>query len=597
MRVRCLSGVLALVSSFAPTYAHEVDPAIAVGADDSYWPGPALSGTWYDPARSGEGFVIEYLPGGDFFITWFTYPAAGEAGEQAWLTMSGGRVDGQRVLFDPVLQTSGGVWGDAFDPTAIARNPWGTLEFEFHDCNTATVRYSGPPAYGSGEHSLTRLTAHDQLDCGGARALTPSGGRALSGLRSKGGAWYVPARSGEGWLLEELSADRMLLYWFTYDPQGRAAWLIGDGARVDNRVEISNLQMTRGTHFGDGFDPAQVERFSWGRIDLTFSDCNGVDVHYASGLPGYGSGTRSAVRLTALGGTACIDGTPAPRTQGHWTEHAAMPAPAQSELDVAVLDGKLYALGGFGDARGFKRYDPASGTWSVLARLPAGRDHLTAFALDGGVYYTGGVPNGDGEQDTSGFRYDVATGQWTAWPELPYTAGSHAAMLNGHIFIGNIRGSLWQYDPRQRISRLIPEPDNTSRDHARVTAFLGEIWVIGGRSPFAETSTVSIYDPVSERWRAGPRVRSPRGGFAASVLDNQIVIGGGEVIHGAYVQPSIEVYAAGTDAWQFGPDLPVPVHGVASGVADGRMYFVSGSTEATSGCCATGRLFSLQFDP
>ncbi len=26
---------------------------------ESFWPGPSLSGSWYDPSRDGEGFILE----------------------------------------------------------------------------------------------------------------------------------------------------------------------------------------------------------------------------------------------------------------------------------------------------------------------------------------------------------------------------------------------------------------------------------------------------------------------------------------------------------------------------------------------------------
>jgi len=599
MRALGLASALAIATWLPPLFAHgsaEV-PTAPVG-DETYWPGPAVSGAWFDPARSGEGFILEYLINGEVLVIWFTYPPAGEPGQQAWMIASGGRISGNHVVFDQVVQASGGVWGDAFDPADIVNRTWGTLDFEFHDCNAATVRYAGPAAYGSGERSLARLTALDQLDCAGTRALTPNGGRALAGLRGKSGAWFVPSRSGEGWFIEEIFGERTVVYWFAYDPQGRSLWMVGNGQREGDRVVITDMMTTRGARFGDAFDPDDVENVPWGRVELAFSNCNTVNVHYASTLAGYGTATRTATRITAPAGATCIDGTPAPPASGTWTELSRMPEPAQSELDVAALDGQLYALSGFGDPRGFKRYDPATRRWTTLARLPAGRDHLSAFALGGGVYYTGGARNGDGDQSTSGFRYDVASGTWEARPELPFNFGSHAALLNGRVFIGTDNGNLWEYDPRQRIKRSIARPDTTGRDHSQVIAFLGEIWMIAGRSSTTETASVAIYDPASERWRVGPRIGHFRGGFAATVANNRIVIGGGEVLHGGTprIEPTTEIYVPGADRWTFGPALPVPVHGVAAGTIGDRTYFVSGSTNAGSARGATGRLFELALD-
>jgi len=569
-------------------------PAAAqVATSGPYWPGPAVSGSWYDPNRSGEGIIVQYLPDGRALAVWFTYPPAGAPGEQAWLITDLGNVEGSKLKFNTVYQPQGGVFGDAFNPAAITNAVWGTMELEFSDCNTVTLRYAGPAAYGSGTRSLTRLTTLDQLECDGTKTLTGTGARALSGLRARSGAWFVPSRSGEGWMIEELPDGRSVVYWFTYDPQGRQAWTIGTGTRNGNRIDIADNLLTRGTNFGAAFNAANVQRVPWGTLSFTFSNCNSVDVSYTSTVAGYGGGARSGARLATLAGTACIDGTPQPRVNGTWTESAAMPLPAQSEHAATVLDGKIYALGGFGDPNGFKRYDPDSNSWMALSPMPAGRDHLSAFAIDGGVFYVGGSTHAGVADTTAAYRYDVAADRWDARPELMFNFGSHAAVLNGRAYIGNADGTLQEYDPGQRRSRVIARAaPNRNRDHSQVVAFLGEIWMIAGRSP--ETTAVSIYDPAGERWRGGPSINRARGGFAAAVVDDQIVLGGGEVLGSSFrIEPTTEVFTAGSDVWRLGPHLPVAVHGVAGASANGLFYVISGSTIAGTANGITGRLHSI----
>lgn len=565
-----------------------------VATTGSYWPGPAVSGSWFDPTRDGEGIVLQYLPNGKALLTWFTYPATGETGAQAWLITDLGSVEGSKIKFPLVYQPQGGVFGDAFDARLIRNVAWGMIELEFRDCNTLTMRYTGSAAYGSGERNMVRLTSLDQLNCDGARALTVSGARALSGLQAKSGAWYVASRSGEGWMVEELADGRAVVYWFTYDAEGRQAWTIGVGTRSGNRIDIVDNIITGGTRFGSGFNAAAVQRSRWGSLTFTFSNCNSIEARYTSVLSGYGSATRTGSLLTSLGGAACIDGTPETRTNGAWVEAAAPPPPAQSEHASAVLDGKLYMLGGFGDPRGFKRYDAVSDSWVILPMMPGGRDHLAAFALDGGVYFSGGGVEGGPDETTAAFRYDVAASRWEARPELTtFNFGSHATVLNGRAFIGSLDGSLQEYDPVQRMARRISRAQSQRpRDHSQVVAFMGEIWMIAGRSPI--TASVSIYDPVTERWRIGPSINRARGGFAAAAVGDQIVIGGGETLTApARVEPSVEIYTAGADAWQLGPNLPVPVHGVTGAAVNGRFYIVGGSTVAGTAEGNTGRVFSI----
>ncbi len=581
-------------AAVACTVPHAPELSTRMKGGDGYWAGPGISGAWYAPARDGEGIVVEYLPTGRVVATWFTYPGTGENAEQAWLSAQDGVVDGDTVRFSNVLQPIGARFGPAFDPAAVTLRPWGTIELKFTDCNNAQVTYAGPPEYGSGSHALVRLTTMDELECSGAREVNASGGRALEGLRARSGVFFVPTRSGEGWFVEELPDRKAAIYWFTYTPDGKQAWTVGIANRNGNRLELSGAQITRGTRFGAGFNASNVERIPWGRLDFTFDSCNVVTVDYASVIPAYGSGRHVSSRLTQPAGTVCLDGTPVAKLGGSWRLDPAAPAPAQSEHAAAVLGSSIYTAGGFGDPRGFKHFDAASGLWSRLPDLPGGRDHLSAFALGGSIYINGGAAQG-GNNSISGHRFDFATLQWQPVPALTYTFGSQAAVLDGRAYIGNEDGSLIEFDPvNQRARFIAPPPTNLARDHANVVAFLGEIWVIAGRLP--ETTSVAIFDPASGRWRAGPLLSRQRGGFAAAVVGDQIMISGGEVLSTPpfRVEPSTEVYAAGMNGWQFGVTKPNPVHGVAGASVNGRFYALGGSSRAGAATGQTGETWSIE---
>lgn len=565
-------------------------------ATGGYHVGAGVSGAWYDAARNGEGIILQITPNGRALAIWFTYPAAGEPGQQAWMIAQDGIVEGDSVRFSQVYRPVGGRFGPAFDPAQVQLQNWGTLEMRFANCNATTVSWAGPASYGSGSRAMTRLSTLDEADCAGARKLTASGARAADGLRSRSGAWYVPERSGEGWIVEELADGRSLVYWFTFDPQGNQAWTIGSGVRDGNRLRVADNLIAGGTRFGSGFVAADVQLQSWGSLDIDFDRCGSGSLSYASTREGYGSGSRLPVRLSSVGGAPCLDSMPGSIAGASWAERAETPRPRQSEHAVVVTGGALYALGGFGGERSFVRFDRASNAWSTLPSLPAGRDHLAGFAIDNGIYMVGGSANGTGDQTTAAFRFDLSSRTWEPRPELEWMYGSHAATLHGRAYIGDVDGSLQQYDPRARTVRRIPAPDFTPRDHSQVVAFLDEIWMIAGRG--VETRTVAIFDPVTERWRAGPSLATARGGFAAAVAGDRIVIGGGEVLFsGVYVVPSVEIYSAGGAGWQYGPDLPVPVHGVAAGALDGRFILVSGATVAGATSGATGRTFELTLPP
>lgn len=554
---------------------------------------PVANGAWFDPARSGEGIAVQVLDDGRAVAAWFTYPPQGVAGEQAWLVAQEGTFEGDTLRFPQVFRPRGGRFGAAFDPAQVVNEPWGTLSMRFVDCRNAVLRWDGPAGWGSGERAISKASVPDQVDCGAARALTASGARAASGLRARSGSWYVPTRAGEGWLLEDLDGGLSLLTWFTYTPDGEQAWVTGAGVREGARLVVDLVQ-PRGTRWGTGFDPAAVERTPWGRIEIDFASCTAATLRHQSTRAGYGSASREILRLVGTAGTTCVDDFRA-RTAGTWREHAPMPAPAQSELAATVLDGRIHVLGGFGDLRGHKRYDVARDAWERLADLPAGRHHLAAFAFDRAVYLSGGEIAG-GDALNGGFRWDAASDQWRALPQLGFNFGSHAAVLHGRAWIGNEDGSLQVYDLRTGAVGSVAPASARRRDHSQLLAWQGELWMIAGRAP--ETTSVSIYDPVLARWRAGPPLNRARGGFAAAVVDGQLVVAGGELLSGgARLEPSVEVLAPGADAWQFAPDMPVALHGVGGAAAAGRFWLLGGSTVAGSAAGQSARTFSLQLAP
>ena len=565
---------------------------LQASSESEYWIGSGISGSWFDPARSGEGIILQVLPDGRAFAIWFTFPAPGEPDGAAWLLATEGVRDGDTLRFAEVLQPRGARFGDGFDPAAVDYARWGSLNLQFDHCGAMTASWQGPDGYGSGSRALQRLSVIDEIDCAGTRRLTDSGSRSAAGLKARSGAWFVADRPGEGWLVEDLADGQSLVYWFTFDREGRQTWLVGPGLREGSRIRVSQLLQGSGTRFGDGFDAGAVVLAPWGELELEFDSCNGGTVRYASDVEGYGAAQRVVQRLTRLGGAPCVDAADdAPPTA--WQERSASPLPAQSELAVTAFEGKLYALGGFGAPRAFRRYDPTSNQWSVLPDLPAGRDHLAAFALEGAVYMSGGAPLGGGDQTHAAHRFLLDSGRWEPVPALQASFGSHAAVAGGYAFIGDASGQLQQFDPRGDRVRVIAAPDFTPRDHSQVVAFLDEIWVIGGRSP--ETTAVRILDPVSERWRVGPSIRHARGGFAAAASDDTLVLTGGEVINsGLYNEPRSEWIRAGDAQWSPAPELPVAVHGTAGAVIDGRFHVVSGSAQPGAIAGASGRTFALE---
>jgi N-acetylneuraminic acid mutarotase len=132
------------------------------------------------------------------------------------------------------------------------------------------------------------------------------------------------------------------------------------------------------------------------------------------------------------------------------------------------------------------------------------------------------------------------------------------------------------------------------REHTAAVAYQGKIYALGGRwSGQGELNSVEIYDPELDQWSAGPPLNEARGGFAATVISDRIVVAGGEVLTGNnHALDSVEVLSPDENEWVFGPALPVTLHGVPAVEVDNNLYVIGGADVAGT-AINKGRLFAL----
>jgi len=121
-----------------------------------------LSGSWYDPARNGEGLVIQWLPDGSVLAIMFTYDTNGN---QMWI-FGVGQSDGKTVTIDALYPTGFTSWGSSFDMDQVVLEPWGTFTLTWTDCNTLAFEYTSEVSgYGSAARGYSRLTSLSGLAC------------------------------------------------------------------------------------------------------------------------------------------------------------------------------------------------------------------------------------------------------------------------------------------------------------------------------------------------------------------------------------------------------------------------------------------------
>lgn len=118
------------------------------------------------------------------------------------------------------------------------------------------------------------------------------------------GSWYDPTHNGEGWIIQVLANNRVVITWYTYDSVGKQMWLTGVGDLINDEVYIEEMLISNGGIFGPAFDPDDVELSVWGSLTFTFTDCHNALASYES-ITGFGAGVLNAVPLTRVAGLQC----------------------------------------------------------------------------------------------------------------------------------------------------------------------------------------------------------------------------------------------------------------------------------------------------
>ena len=112
----------------------------------------------------------------------------------------------------------------------------------------------------------------------------------------------------------------------------------------------------------------------------------------------------------------------------------------RSEITSAVLNGKIYVIGGLNAAgkniASVEVYDLGTDKWSntTIAPLPETRDHAAAAAYNGKLYVVGGYDNMRNPSNKL-FIYDLATNKWQEGKPMPTARGAlTAAFINGTLY-------------------------------------------------------------------------------------------------------------------------------------------------------------------
>jgi N-acetylneuraminic acid mutarotase len=285
-------------------------------------------------------------------------------------------------------------------------------------------------------------------------------------------------------------------------------------------------------------------------------------------------------------------------SQGSWSTKASLLTP-RAEVSVALVDGRIYVLGGAAHGRTASQlnqeYDPATDRWRERAPLPHAMTHVGAVGFNGKLYAIGGFTKDVhvGALDLV-FEYDTATDTWRQLAPLSSPRGSvGVAMLDDKIHAIGGRGldqitvsTHEVYDTSTgKWSRAAPL--RTARDHMGVIVVDGKIHVIGGRTAgnADNTNLHDVYDPATNSWQSAAPLPTARSSGAAAYYHGLILYAGGECRGSGDTFSENEAYDPKTNRWLTLAALPTGRHGFGAAAIGQYAYFTGGALG-----CGGGRL-------
>jgi len=219
----------------------------------------SFTGGWFDPAKDGQGFLLEIIRSNNqkkALTTWFTYD---QNGQQLWLIGVGDIVD-QTITFNMIMP-NGGLFGDAHDPNQVTQTSWGTVTFNFNDCNQGTASWNPViSGFNAGSMPIVRNTAINNLNCTGGLFdelgdTLSSTGSTITALNNTGAD---PDASGK--TKYEVEADRIDYSVEIEDlPVGAYELFVGGTLRGEiNVIEISPGITEGEIEFRDPVEPGKL---------------------------------------------------------------------------------------------------------------------------------------------------------------------------------------------------------------------------------------------------------------------------------------------------------------------------------------------------
>ena len=223
-----------------------------------------------------------------------------------------------------------------------------------------------------------------------------------------------------------------------------------------------------------------------------------------------------------------------------WTAMAQLPTSRYSSV-AGLIDGILYVASGL-DSTTVEVYNPASDTWTTrTATMHAWRSFATSAVLDGMLYAIGGYHFSTAPSHRSVEAYDPATNRWIPKAPMPVSfAFGAAGVVNGILYVA-AGAYLLAYDPTSDTwATRAPMP--TPRYGAVSGVLNGLLYVAGGweASGFTVVGALEVYDPATDTWTKKAQMSTIRAAAVGGVINSVLYVAGGLFIGPGL--PSVEAY-------------------------------------------------------
>ena len=280
----------------------------------------------------------------------------------------------------------------------------------------------------------------------------------------------------------------------------------------------------------------------------------------------------------------------------------------RSAFSTAVVDGKIYLIGGFlhenmnGGPLGISTvevYDTQNNSWQRLTDMPTPRLSSEAAVVDGKIYVVGGfswigIPGVDSKMLNVVEMYDPQTNTWSRKQDMStprrylgtgVVAGKIYAIGGENVFEEPQR--LNQMEVYDRVSDTWAKRADmpTRRSDVKAVVVRDTIYVLGGagwpRVGWGPVlATFEAYHSKTNRWRKKADMPNLIAGFSTVVVDDKIYLIGG---HGGVALEEylkrVEVYDPETERWDESPPMPTGNSPSGAAVVNGKIYILGGSRE------------------